>query len=153
MFASPERLLLFDLNVFDETLPGPFEYDVLRMTASFTIGTQKGKQRKAAEAIGENAQRNAAKARSRNSRQALSKLAEYVDGQYRIVSQPPIVIPARELLDDRRHLLERFQLVDVARKVVGVGSVGTRSFIALLQGRAGATQHSLYFVAGFRRAA
>ena len=217
VFASPERRLLFDLNDFDETLPGPFEYDVLRMTASFTIaarnngfsaadtrdvtraavrsyreamagfatmgtmdiwyarlseeeltadiqlaiGTQKGKQRKSAEAIGKNAQRNAAKARSRDSLQALSKLAEYVDGQYRIVSQPPIVIPARELLDhfgmspdetrqalhsqlrsyratlqeDRRHLLERFQLVDVARKVVGVGSVGTRSFIALLQGR------------------
>ncbi|TFC91542.1 DUF2252 domain-containing protein [Cryobacterium sinapicolor] len=217
VFASPERRLLFDLNDFDETLPGPFEYDVLRMSASFTIaarnngfsatdvrdatlaalrsyreamgrfatmgtmdiwyarlseeeltaaiqlaiGAQKGKQRKAAEAIGKNAQRNVAKARGRDSLQAHSKLAEYVDGQYRIVSQPPIVIPARELLDhfgmspdetraalhaqlrsyratlqdDRRHLLEQFQLVDVARKVVGVGSVGTRSFIALLQGR------------------
>jgi uncharacterized protein (DUF2252 family) len=93
--------------------------------------------------------------------QALSKLAEYVDGQYRIVSQPPIVIPARELLDrfgmspdetrdalrsqlrsyrstlqdDRRHLLEQFQFVDMARKVVGVGSIGTRSFILLLEGR------------------
>lgn len=218
VFASPERLLLFDLNDFDETLPGPFEYDVLRMTASFTIaarnngfsasdardvtltavrsyreamarfatmgvmeiwyarlsevelraafqlavGTQKGKaQRKAVEALGKNTRRNIAKARSRDSLQALSKLAEYVDGQYRIVSQPPIVIPARELLDrfgmspdetrdalrsqlrsyrstlqdDRRHLLEQFQFVDMARKVVGVGSVGTRSFILLLEGR------------------
>ncbi|TFC93895.1 MULTISPECIES: DUF2252 domain-containing protein [Cryobacterium] len=217
MFASPERQLLFDLNDFDETLPGPFEYDVLRMSASFTIaarnngfsasdtrdvtlaavrsyreamgrfatmgtmdvwyarlsedevtavmqgviGSRKGKQRNAAEAIGKNVRRNAAKARTRDSLQALSKLAEFVDGQYRIVSRPPIVIPARELMDyfsmspdetrhavqgqlrayrttlehDRRHLLEQYRIVDVARKVVGVGSVGTRSFIALLQGR------------------
>ncbi|KFF58595.1 hypothetical protein JF66_17400, partial [Cryobacterium sp. MLB-32] len=100
-------------------------------------------------------------ARTRDSLQALSKLAEYVDGNYRIVSQPPIVIPVRELeaafgmnaeqtqaaiheqlrayrdtlQDDRRHLLEQFQIIDVARKVVGVGSVGTRAFIALLEGR------------------
>jgi hypothetical protein len=100
-------------------------------------------------------------ARTRDSLQALSKLAEKVDGTYRIVSQPPIVVPARELAasyglkpdqvqeavhgrlrayratlqDDRRTLLERFQIVDVARKVVGVGSVGTRAFIVLLQGR------------------
>ena len=92
---------------------------------------------------------------------ALSKLAERVDGQYRIVSQPPIVVPARDLAvklgmspeqiaqqvhelfrayratlrDDQRHLLERFEVVDVARKVVGVGSDGTRAFIVLLQGR------------------
>ena len=217
VFASPERSLLFDLNDFDETLPGPFEYDVLRMSASFTIAarnngfsaadtldvtrtavrayreamagfatmgtmgiwyarmsddeliaaaemavrTQKGKQRKVAKAIGTNAQRWAEKARTRDSVQALSKLAEYVDGRYRIVSQPPVVVPVRELYDtfgmsaeetwdalnaqlrsyratlqeDRRHLLERFRVVDVARKVVGVGSVGTRAFIALLEGR------------------
>ena len=93
--------------------------------------------------------------------QALSKLAELVDGHYRIVSQPPIVIPLRDLpataemsadqvrhlieeqfrayratlRNDQRHLLERFQIIDVARKVVGVGSVGTRAYIALLQGR------------------
>ena len=93
--------------------------------------------------------------------QALSKLAEFVDGQYRIVSQPPIVVPLRDLVeafgispdqiestiheqlrayratlqDDRRQLLERYEFVDAARKVVGVGSVGTRAFIALLQGR------------------
>ena len=91
----------------------------------------------------------------------MSKLAEYVDGQYRIVSQPPVVVPIRDLprtagmssdelehmiheqfrayratlQDDRRHLLERFEVVDVARKVVGVGSVGTQAFIVLLQGR------------------
>ena len=101
------------------------------------------------------------KAHTRDSLQALSKLGELVDGQYRIVSQPPIVVPLRDLAatyglsaaeaeraiheqfrayratlqDDRRHLLERFQIVDAARKVVGVGSVGTRAFIVLLQGR------------------
>jgi uncharacterized protein (DUF2252 family) len=100
-----------------------------------------------------------AKARSRDSLQALSKLAELVDGRYRLVSQPPVLVPLRDsapgvlpdnlddhlrqqfrdyratLQPDRRHLLEQFEIVDVARKVVGVGSVGTRCFIALLQGR------------------
>ena len=218
IFASPERTLLFDLNDFDETLPGPFEYDVKRMAASFTIaarnngftkaeahdvtlasvkayreamaefaqmrtmdiwyahlseqelmaalntavGTQKDKVQKKQAKEGEKAaKKGALKARTRDSLQALSKLAEHVDGNYRIVSQPPIVIPARELTasigysadelqhmiheqfrayrttlqDDRRHLLERFEIIDMARKVVGVGSVGTRAFIVLLQGR------------------
>src|SRR3954466_12488298 len=218
VFASPERTLLFDINDFDETLPGPFEYDVKRMAASFTIAarnnsftsdethevtltavrayreamaqfaqmrtldiwyarlseeqlletmqlavaTQKGKAlRKAAQGMEKVARQNVAKAHTRDSLQALSKLAELVEGNYRIVSQPPIVIPVRELgdsyglsgdevehtireqlrsyratlPDDRRHLLERFEVIDVARKVVGVGSVGTRAFIALLQGR------------------
>ena len=102
-----------------------------------------------------------AKAHRHDSLQALSKLGEFVDGKYRIASQPPIVVPVRDLAtadglspddvmsaiheefrayratlpDDRRKLLERFQIVDVARKVVGVGSVGTRDFIVLLQGR------------------
>jgi uncharacterized protein (DUF2252 family) len=224
-FASPERRLLFDLNDFDETLPGPFEYDVKRLAASFTIAAQnngfakadtkaatlasvaayreamagfaqmgtmevwyahldedqlmtglreaaaqaskakKGKKAtkdaKVAKRAERTAEKTVAKARTRDSLQALSKLAELVDGQYRIVSQPPIVVPMRELeatygmspdeiqraiheqfrayratlQDDRRRLLERFQIVDVARKVVGVGSVGTRAFIALLQGR------------------
>jgi uncharacterized protein (DUF2252 family) len=215
-FASPERRLLFDLNDFDETLPGPFEYDVKRMAASFTIaGRNNGftkadtkaatlasvaayreamatfaqmgtmgiwyarldedelmasirtaakaayKPSKSVKRAEKRAAKTLAKARTRDSLQALSKLAELVDGQYRIVSQPPIVVPAREmeaaygmspdeieravheqfrayratLRDDQRKLLERFQLVDVARKVVGVGSVGTRAFIALLQGR------------------
>ena len=218
VFASPERTLLFDLNDFDETLPGPFEYDVKRMAASFTIAarnnrftkadartatlasvkayretmaesagmgtlniwyahlseeellqaikhatrktkTRKGKRvRKTAE---KDAEKEARKARTRDSLQALSKFAEIVDGRYRIVSQPPIVIPLRDLApsigrsvdeleqiiheqfrayrrtlpDDRRQLLERFEVVDMARKVVGVGSVGTRAFIVLLQGR------------------
>jgi len=118
----------------------------------------EGKQAKKAVRTAEQVAR---KARTRDSLQALSKLGELVDGRYRIVSQPPIVIPMRDLADtyglspdgvetvirdqfrayratlqdDRRHLLERFQVVDMARKVVGVGSVGTRAFIVLLQGR------------------
>jgi uncharacterized protein (DUF2252 family) len=222
LFASPERALLFDLNDFDETLPGPFEYDVKRMSASFTIAARNNgfteadvhattlvsvqayreamadfaemgtmdlwyahlsedelkasistalateskkskKDAKAAKLIEKRANQTARKAHTRDSLQALSKLGELVDGRYRIVSQPPIVIPARELgatygmseeevervirdqfrsyrstlQDDRRKLLERFEVVDLARKVVGVGSVGTRAFIVLLQGRDG----------------
>ena len=220
VFASPERTLLFDLNDFDETLPGPFEYDVKRMSASFTIaarnngfseadqrdvtvaavrsyreamadfaemstlaiwyarrseeelmamataaaggvGGKKKSQPKTERKALKTAEKNARKAHTRDSLQALSKLAEHVDGRYRIVSQPPVVIPARDLAPtigvsleqlehviheqfrayratlqpDRRELLERFQVVDMARKVVGVGSVGTRAFIVLLQGR------------------
>jgi hypothetical protein len=119
------------------------------------------KAAKQAEKAGKTARKSVAKARTRDSLQALSKLGELVDGQYRIVSQSPIVVPARELeatyglsadqmervireqfrayratlRDDQRRLLERFQVVDMARKVVGVGSVGTRAFIVLLQGR------------------
>jgi uncharacterized protein (DUF2252 family) len=224
-FASPERTLLFDLNDFDETLPGPFEYDVKRMAASFTIAgrnngfppadaqaatlasvtayreamaefaqmptmdvwyahlpedelmtsiratvaqaaaTAKGKKakqaKKKAEKAEKRAERTVEKAHTRDSLQALSKLGEVVDGRYQIVSEPPVVVPARDLAatyglsagalgrvirqqfrayraslpDDRRQLLERFEIVDMARKVVGVGSVGTRAFIVLLQGR------------------
>jgi len=214
VFASPERRLLFGLNDFDETLPGPFEYDVERMAASFTIAARnngfsradarvatlksvssyretmaafakmntldvwyahldeqdlmnaidtfaRASKTKEDRNLAKGAGRQVAKARTRDSIQALSKLAELVDGRYRIVSQPPIVIPARDLgevfgmsaaeimhairgqlrayrstlQDDRRHLLEQFEVVDAARKVVGVGSVGTRAFILLLQGR------------------
>ncbi|GAA2899554.1 hypothetical protein Acy02nite_60730 [Actinoplanes cyaneus] len=210
-FASPERQLVFDLTDFDETLPGPFEYDVKRMAASFMVAARNNGFAKSdaravttasvrayRDAMAEFAQmrtldiwyahlaeddilaamrtqtngKRAAKdlertrtslgkARRRDSLQALSKLAELVDGRYRIVSQPPIVTPLRDLeatykmepaeVDnavheqfrayrgtlqyDRRHLLERFEYVDVARKVVGVGSVGTRAWIILLQGR------------------
>ena len=212
-FASPERRLMFDLNDFDETLPGPFEYDVKRMAASFMIAARNNGLAKAdaraattasvaayreamasfaqmrtldiwyahlaeediltaaqAQAKGKasakdlkRAKRNIDKARMRDSLQALSKLAEMVDGAYRIVSQPPIVVPLRDLAatygmepadagkvlreqfrayrttlqNDRRHVLERFQFVDFARKVVGVGSVGTRAWIVLLEGRDG----------------
>jgi uncharacterized protein (DUF2252 family) len=217
LFASPERRLLFDLNDFDETLPGPFEYDVKRLAASFTIagrnnglsradtraatqvsvtayreamagfaamGTMEvwyarlaeddvprvlraaepaksGKGAKAARQAGKTARREAAKARTRDSLQALNKLAELTSGRYRIVSRPPIIVPARDLeatygippdkmerllreqfrayratlRDDHRQLLERFEPVDMARKTVGVGSVGTLAYIVLLQGR------------------
>jgi uncharacterized protein (DUF2252 family) len=219
LFASPERRLLFDLNDFDETLPGPFEYDVKRMAASFTVAgrnngfskpdtraatqasvtayreamagfatmgtmdiwyahlaedevsqglqdaaTEASKTKKGAKAakrVGKVARKEAAKARTRDSLQALSKLAEQVSGEYRIVSRPPLIIPARDLeatygiprddmerllreqfrayratlRNDHRHLLEQFQPVDMARKVVGVGSVGTLAYIVLLQGR------------------
>jgi uncharacterized protein (DUF2252 family) len=217
VFASPERSLLFDLNDFDETLPGPFEYDVKRMAASFTIAgrnngstkaetraatrasvrsyregmsafskmgtmemwyariseeellaalkdlarTGSGDRKKQAKKGAKTTKAITAKARTRDSLQALSKLGELVDGRYRIVNQPPIVIPVRDmpaaagmspdevqaaidhqfrsyratLQSDRRELLERFEIIDVARKVVGVGSVGTRAFIVLLQGR------------------
>jgi uncharacterized protein (DUF2252 family) len=216
-FASPERVLLFDLNDFDETLPGPFEYDVKRMAASFTIAARdngltadearaaslasasayreamlrfaemgtmeiwyarvsaqdvldaidaasrslKGASKKKAKTVYKAATKTAEKARTRDSTQALSKLAEYVDGRYRIISQPPVLVPSRDLpatygysvqeieqvvheqfrayrstlRDDQRHLLERFEIIDIARKVVGVGSVGRRAFIVLLQGR------------------
>jgi uncharacterized protein (DUF2252 family) len=218
VFASPERTLLFDVNDFDETLPGPFEFDVKRLAASFTIAAlnngfpkadarsaaaasvaayrqamagfagmrtmdvwyarlaedelrdafraakqavQGTKQAKQAKKLTKRAEKNASKAHTRDSLQALSKLGEMVDGRYRIASMQPIVVPARELAatygisadqlqevitrqylkyratleDDRRQLLERFEIVDMARKVVGVGSVGTRAFILLLQGR------------------
>jgi uncharacterized protein (DUF2252 family) len=217
LFASPERTLLFDLNDFDETLPGPFEYDVKRMAASFTIAARnngfaksdardasrtsvtayrtamaefaamgtmdvwyarvseqdviaristaeessKTGKKKQARSAKKNVDKVAAKARTRDSLHALGKLSEHVDGQYRIVSEPPIVVPLRELgqiagvsadqveqavrqqfaayrstlQDDRQRLLDRFEVVDVARKVVGVGSVGTEAFIVLLQGR------------------
>ena len=218
MFASPERVLLLDLNDFDETLPGPFEYDVKRLAASFTIAARNNgftesearestlaavrAYREAMAAFAEMrtldvwyarrsedelkteldlaaslqrdkatkkvmrdarkaAEKGTRKARTRDSLHALAKLAEHVDGSYRIVSQPPAVVPAREigdlmgisadevqarirkqfddyrstLPDDRRQLLDRFEIVDVARKVVGVGSVGTRAYIVLLMGR------------------
>ena len=287
-FASPERRLLFDLNDFDETLPGPFEYDVKRMAASFTIAARNngfteaegraatlasvrayreamiayagmrtmdiwydsisendlgrvlsraratgtrtpaiekavgildpaqksrtadkksakkatapekksakkasGSDKKSDKKVSSGSHRKASgpdkksagkasakslaltadeaqalkrarkaitKAHTRDSLQALSKLGEWVGDEYRIVHQPPVVVPLRELArglspaathkllrdqfrqyreslePDRRHLLERFDFVDVARKVVGVGSVGTFAFIVLLQG-------------------
>ncbi len=131
------------------------EQDVL--TAVSTAARDK----KEAKSANKRAKKTVGKARTRDSLQALSKLAERVDGQYRIVTQPPVIIPLTEvaasrgisadqieegihdqfrayratLPDERRHLLEQFELVDAARKVVGVGSVGTGAYIVLLQGR------------------
>ncbi len=232
LFASPERQLLFGLNDFDETLPGPFEYDLKRMAASFTIAARnkgftpadaravtveavkayrlgmaefagmhtldvwyahmterdiknamrdvkasvpakprkvKTKQRASSAgvdaALMAEAQRRwnktLRKAHTRDSLGALPKFAEVVDGRHRIVSRPPVIVPLRDLAasyemtpeearntveeqfrvykatlsDNRRLLLDRFTIVDMARKVVGVGSVGTRAFMVLLKGR------------------
>jgi uncharacterized protein (DUF2252 family) len=201
-FASPERRLVFDVNDFDETLPGPFEWDVKRLAASFAVagrdsgfpGKARRKMALAAaesyrtamrgfaaqpfldvwyahmnieEAIGEfrsevKAKRLRefgklmAKAHTRDSTQVLGKLTTVTDGQRRIISTPPTVVPVEEvfsdvqadaiydqvravlgkyrrsLQSDRRHLLGQFRLVQVARKVVGVGSVGTRAWIVLM---------------------
>ncbi|MGB7820322.1 MAG: DUF2252 domain-containing protein [Ornithinibacter sp.] len=206
VFASPERELMFDINDFDETLPGPWEWDVKRLAASFEIaGRDRGFDRSArgevvAAAVDEyrsrmneaagmrnldvwyrnieagrllevlkdqttkkqrkRAEANLAKARSRDSLQAFSKLTHVVDGERRIVSDPPLIVPVEELdasavddihaelrgiirsyrrtlATDRRVLLEGYQYVDAARKVVGVGSVGTRAWIILMLGRDG----------------
>ncbi|MFC9841714.1 DUF2252 domain-containing protein, partial [Rhodococcus sp. NPDC127530] len=208
-YASPERRLVFDLNDFDETLPGPFEWDVKRLAASLvvagrdngftakqnrkttlaavgayrtamrtfatqpildvwyahlniddalteyesTLTSHKSKQRKteleAAETV-------LAKAHTRDRLQAIGKLTTVIDRTRRIISDPPLIVPIDELtgfdpdllLDrlrdlvaayrdtlqtDRRHLLDHFTLTDVAHKVVGVGSVGTRAWILLLE--------------------
>ena len=201
-FASPERRLVFDVNDFDETLPGPFEWDIKRLAASLAIagrdnGFPAGARRKIVlaapdsyraamrtfagqpmltvwyarleieQAIGEfrsqvkadrfkAAEALLAKAHTRDSTQALGKLTTVADGQRRIISDPPMIVPVEEvftnvqasvlyeqiravlhryrrtLQSDRRHLLEQFTLVQMARKVVGVGSVGTRAWILLM---------------------
>jgi uncharacterized protein (DUF2252 family) len=211
LYGSPERELLFDVNDFDETLPGPFEWDLKRLAASFVIATRhnglgedvaretalaaarsyrehvtayaemreldvwysrvvaddllqtlrtvaatKAGRRGASKAqikTGLKAgEKTLAKARGRDSLQAAGKLTEVVDGSRRIVDQPPLIMHLEiledaanthglfeqykaTLEDDRRELLERFQIADLARKVVGVGSVGTRCIIVLLLGR------------------
>jgi uncharacterized protein (DUF2252 family) len=204
-FASPERALVFDLNDFDETLTGPFEWDVKRLAASFAIAGRElsfsdseGKTavltavrsyRKAirrfaamgdldvwyarldAKAIDEELRRGAPRQARRTLRRseakayrhdrmgALGKLTHEVDGEPRIVSDPPLLTPITELVErqdeadlgsllhglfrryrktlpgERRTLLERFRYADLARKVVGIGSVGTRCWIVLLLGR------------------
>lgn len=203
-FGSPDRDLVFDINDFDETLPGPWEWDVKRLAASFsvagralglaaaerrviashTVRSYRGAMRTfaaqtnlevwyarldVAEVVRrwsadlkksgrKRFKRTVAKARSKDSMRALSKLTHVVDGEPRIVSDPPIVVPIEDLsrgdaewaqevvgtayqgyhesLDrDRRHLLDGYRPVHWARKVVGVGSVGTRAWIVLLLGR------------------
>ena len=208
VFASPERRLMFDLNDFDETLPGPWEWDVKRLAVSMLIAAQdngyKVRQQeqivldtvaayrnamnefagqgnldvwyarleieKVLQEYGSQLQpkamkrteKNIAKAQTKDSMAAFSKLAKVVNGKAQIVAEPPLIVRLEELVDgqegaeeifdglhellrtfraslefDRRVLLEEFQLADFARKVVGVGSVGTRAWIALMLGRDG----------------
>jgi uncharacterized protein (DUF2252 family) len=203
-FAAPDRTLVFGLNDFDETLPGPFEWDLKRMVTSFAVagrdrgfdagqrqrinlaaarsyreamldlaGRRKldvwyarlgvneirkelGAQLKSGQA--KRFERNVAKAQTKDSLKAFNKLVQVVDGQPRLVSDPPLIMPLEELLHDlayqqvedalrdllrsyrrslrgdQRHLLEGFRFVEAARKVVGVGSVGTRAWIVLMLG-------------------
>ncbi len=205
VFGSPERNLVFDINDFDETAPGPWEWDVKRLAASFAIGGREngysGKERRAVvldtvrsyreamtafaqmrnldlwyshlsveRAVAEfsagvdpkrvkKAEANLEKSRTKDSMHAFEKLTHLVDGEPRIISDPPLIVPIEELLPehierdavedemrslirsyrrtletDRRNLLEQFRFVHLARKVVGVGSVGTRAWIALFLG-------------------
>jgi uncharacterized protein (DUF2252 family) len=206
IFGSAERRLVFDVNDFDETLPGPWEWDVKRLAASLEVAGRDngfpGKDRRdivtAAVAGYRQAMRNfagmtnldvwyahadmdqiraeydsllkarqrkavakgLAKARTRDSMQEVAKLTRIVDGRPRIISDPPLLVPIDELVPeqanrksfesqisdliakyrrtletDRRFLLEQFEFADMARKVVGVGSVGTRCWIVLMLGR------------------
>jgi uncharacterized protein (DUF2252 family) len=203
VFASPERRLVFDINDFDETLPGPWEWDVKRLAASMIVAAQdrhfalKDQERVVLQTVAEyraamnrfaemtnldvwyahldiedtmgllaeqltpkmirRTSKALAKARTRDSMSTFSKLTRIVDGEPRIVADPPLIVPIADLRErgreelfevlgermrayratlphERRILLEQFQLTDFARKVVGVGSVGTRAWIALLFG-------------------
>src|SRR5919107_1579272 len=201
-YASPERSLLFDLNDFDETLQGPWEWDVKRLAASFVVAARdngfdasdcRGAARacvasyrrrmaefsqmgelevwysrvsdeevrglisdaRAGKRTAKKLSKNVRKARGRDSLQALSKLTPVAEGRGRIIRAPPLLVRIpegdeirdqvyailesykRTLQEDRRHLLERYRFVDAARKVVGVGSVGTRAYVVLLEGRDG----------------
>jgi uncharacterized protein (DUF2252 family) len=206
IFGSAERLLVFDVNDFDETQPGPWEWDVKRLAASMEVSARdsgfSGKERRQIvattvaryrQAMREfagmsnldvwyaradmdqllaqfNAQlkkrqrklvsKGLAKARTRDSMQEVGKLTHMVDGRPRIISDPPLIVPIDELLPrqtdrkafeaqitdllgkyrrtletDRRSLFDQFEFADMARKVVGVGSVGTRCWIVLMLGR------------------
>jgi uncharacterized protein (DUF2252 family) len=207
VYKSPERRMVFDINDFDETLPGPFEWDVKRLAASVALaGRENGHSRKdrtatqlatvgayrramrafaeqgnlevwyagievervladlaprAGNAARRRAKSNVARARKRDSTEAVRKLTVIEGGRTRFRSEPPLLVPLKELLpavdarlvrtsllsiltayretlpSDRRHLLDQYELVDVARKVVGVGSVGTRAWVLLLTGRDG----------------
>ena len=214
-FASPGRRLVFDVNDFDETLPGPFEWDVKRLAASLAVAARdngftrsecrtvalagvrsyrlamrqfakmpmltvwyahldiedafRGLRSQLAQRGRRMTERVLAKAYTRDNMEAFSKLTTIVDGQHRIASTPPMVVSIEDLFNDvdthalyaqlnefldryvqslrpdLRHLLQQFSLVHVARKVVGVGSVGTRAWILLLD--AGDGQEPLFLQA------
>ena len=211
-YASPERRLVFDINDFDETFRGPFEWDVKRLAASFVVaGRDNGfttkqsrvatlaavhsyrtairtfatqpiltvwyahleledaitrfataltdRERKAHKEALKRARKALAKAHTRDSLQALDKLTTAEEGRRRITSDPPLITRLDDMtgLDtdvvlgqlttliagyrdtlaaDRRRLFDHFALVDVAHKVVGVGSIGTRAWVLLFQGGA-----------------
>jgi uncharacterized protein (DUF2252 family) len=206
LFGSAERRLMFDVNDFDETLPGPWEWDVKRLAASLEVAGRDNqypaKQRREIVMAAVSQYRQAmrsfagmtnlevwyahadidqlraeydsqlrarqrkmvdkglAKARTRDSTEQLAKLTRMVDGRPRIISEPPLLVPVDELIPadgdratleaelkgliaeyqqtletDRRYLLQQFEFCDMARKVVGVGSVGTRCWILLMLGR------------------
>jgi uncharacterized protein (DUF2252 family) len=205
MFASPERRLMFDINDFDETIAGPWEWDLKRLAASIVVAGRENsftdrqirravlatvsryrsamarfaamgnldvwyaradieevKQHLSGELTQQMSRRldkAVAKARGRDHRQSLAKLTEVVDGRRRIVSDPPTVVPVADLVEGirpdeieskvrgligeyadslqpgARELVRSYRFVDMARKVVGVGSVGTRCWIVLLRGR------------------
>ena len=207
VFASPERRLVFDLNDFDETLPGPWEWDVKRLAVSLriaasdndytirqqqrvvldTIAEYRGAMARFATmtnldvwyahvdaegamqdlgsqlqpAIAKQTGKALAKARTRDSMSAFSKLTSVVDGRVRIANQAPLIVPVVDLVPEgdpgalfeslhkllhtyrrslefhQRVVLDQFEFADFARKVVGVGSVGTRAWIALMLGRDG----------------
>ena len=207
VFAAPDRSLLMDVNDFDETLPGPWEWDVKRLAASFEIAGRNSdftpKETRDAvlstvrhyrEAMREfakmrnldvwyarldiesllaeiakvadkkqmkAARKNVEKAHKKNSLKAFDRLVHEVDGEPRIISDPPLLVPAGELVSedqrhvleerilealssyreslkgDRRHLFDSYRFVEMARKVVGVGSVGTRAWVLLMMGRDG----------------
>ena len=199
LFAAPDRVPIFDVNDFDETLPGPFEWDVKRLCASFVLAARDnglaadqatGTAMEAARQyrlsmiqyagmteldiwydrvdpstleawaqrttgrVGEKAMRKSiAKAQTRTSWTAISKLTEEVDGHRQFIDQPPLVVRVPDdaigrtllrdalpryfftLATDRRRLLERYEVIDIGHKVVGVGSVGLLAWVLLLQGR------------------
>jgi uncharacterized protein (DUF2252 family) len=202
-FMAPDRRLIFDINDFDETHPGPFEWDVKRLTASFAVagralGLKRGERAaavgtatatyrnevkrlaglrdldvwysrvdvdaleryisRASARRGKQWRKGVAKAEQKDSLRALAKLTRHDGDALRIVSDPPLIVPIKELVQDRevdiegtlrglvnqyrrtlhpdiRHLAERYRYVDAAHKVVGVGSVGTRCWIVLMLGR------------------
>jgi uncharacterized protein (DUF2252 family) len=206
VFGSAERRLVFDINDFDETTPGPWEWDVKRLAASLEVAARDngfpGKKRRAIVAAAVAQYREAmrdfadmtnlevwyahadmdllrqqnpaqlkarqrkavdkglAKARTKDSMQAVDKLTHMVDGKPKIIADPPLIVPADQLIPDeidrknfeglisdlvagyrrtmetdRRYLLEQYEFCDMAHKVVGVGSVGTRCWIVLMIGR------------------
>jgi uncharacterized protein (DUF2252 family) len=201
-YASPDRRQVFDVNDFDETLPGPWEWDLKRLATSFVLaGRENQFDKKTTTSITKQSvtsyreamanygsqrtldvwysqaslkmiaaaapkkkdrkriKKQAKKSRSKGSLKALSKLASKVDGKYRINSEPPLLVPLRDLstqykpdelrdqvtgtidsyrntlADNRKVLFDKFEMVDIALKVVGVGSVGTRCMVILLEGR------------------